>query len=85
MYSTVDGILLICVWLISSRRSFCSIAKSSSNVVSDFVSMDGGITFTSLSAGAATTGKAYGISHDARLFDRFAGYKPLACVRLSSR
>ena len=36
----------------------------------NFISTDGGITFSDLSGAAGSNGKAYGITQDARLFDR---------------
>ncbi|NLE65633.1 MAG: DUF11 domain-containing protein, partial [Elusimicrobia bacterium] len=45
-------------------------AESSSEDTGSFVSTDGGITYTQLSTGDGTRGRAFGIWQDARIFDR---------------
>jgi uncharacterized repeat protein (TIGR01451 family) len=45
-------------------------AETMSGAQNNYISTDGGITFAELSSADNSTGKAYGISQDARLFDR---------------
>jgi hypothetical protein len=45
-------------------------AQTQAQDVGSFMSTDGGLSFTDLSIGKTATGTAYGISGDARLFDR---------------
>lgn len=45
-------------------------AETESVGSSTYVSTDGGITFTQLQTGSTASGRAYGITQDARLFDR---------------
>jgi predicted porin len=45
-------------------------AETQSQDNPSYVSTDGGITFTELASASGTTGKAYGITQESRLFDR---------------
>jgi uncharacterized repeat protein (TIGR01451 family) len=45
-------------------------AETSSDAQNNYISTDGGITFSQLASADNATGRAYGIKQDARLFDR---------------